>query len=454
MTFSNRQARALNAKLAHRHVKTRVSNGASIAYVEGWHVIAEANRIFGFDSWDRTTVSPVCLWSELQRGQTVCFYSTRVRIRVRAGGSVIIRDGIGTGIGRATSSEQAHEIALKAAETDATKRALATFGNPFGLALYDKDRIGVSKPAPTPISNARTSKTPKSPGRAPLPRASGEPERSSEPLPEAPPAAYTLVLPGSRPSEPMRPQLFIAAALERIPKLATVEALYAFWEANLPTFAALRRTMTRKDDDPVGAIVVALKERARELGHKVKADSRQARPVANESRLETSDVAARLAIPKEKRLRDKSHLVFVASQPCTICGRQPSHAHHLRFAQPRAMAMKVSDEFTVPLCAVHHDEVHRTGDERAWWARRGKIEPLKIAARLWEASRLGTTDLASVSNQLPSAAGPDTESGSAEPSRQASRQAEGSSHGPMPNSGFSTNDGTGASPAAPSTAAE
>ena len=119
--------------LAHRYVKTRINNGAPIAYVEGWHVVAEANRIFGFDSWDRTTVSPVCVWSELQRGQTVCFYSTRVRIQVRAGGTTIIRDGIGTGVGRATSPDQAHEIALKAAETDATKRALATFGNPFGL---------------------------------------------------------------------------------------------------------------------------------------------------------------------------------------------------------------------------------------------------------------------------------------------------------------------------------
>lgn len=68
----------------------------------------------------------------------------------------------------------------------------------------------------------------------------------------------------------------------------------------------------------------------------------------------------------------------------------PAYAHHLRFAQPRAMSLKVSDEFTVPLCAGRHDALHKTGDERAWWARHGIIEPLKMAERLWTASRLGS----------------------------------------------------------------
>lgn len=88
-------------------------------------------------------------------------------------------------------------------------------------------------------------------------------------------------------------------------------------------------------------------------------------------------------------MRDKNHLAFVATHQCVICGRHPVHAHHLKFAQPRAMAMKVSDEFTVPLCAIHHDELHRTSDERAWWARHGIIEPLKLAAKLWDASQRG-----------------------------------------------------------------
>ena len=76
---------------------------------------------------------------------------------------------------------------------------------------------------------------------------------------------------------------------------------------------------------------------------------------------------SQLAIAEPKRLRDKVHLKFVASQPCLICGRQPSDPHHLRFAQPRAIGLKVSDEFTVPLCRGHHRQLHQAGNEVAWW---------------------------------------------------------------------------------------
>ena len=78
-----------------------------------------------------------------------------------------------------------------------------------------------------------------------------------------------------------------------------------------------------------------------------------------------------LRFPEPRRIRDKAHLKFVAKQPCLICGRRPSDAHHLRFTQPRALGRKVSDEFTVPLCRSHHREVHRCGDESAWWQRAG-----------------------------------------------------------------------------------
>jgi hypothetical protein len=74
-----------------------------------------------------------------------------------------------------------------------------------------------------------------------------------------------------------------------------------------------------------------------------------------------------LTIAEPKRLRDKAHLRFVASQPCLVCGRQPSDPHHLRFAQPRALGLKVSDEFTVPLCRGHHRQLHQAGNELAWW---------------------------------------------------------------------------------------
>jgi hypothetical protein len=94
---------------------------------------------------------------------------------------------------------------------------------------------------------------------------------------------------------------------------------------------------------------------------------------------------ARLTI-KTVRLRDKEHRRFVSRQPCLVCSRSPSDPHHLRFAQPRALGRKVSDEFTVPLCRTHHRQLHRYGREEAWWAEI-KIEPLGIARQLWDQTR-------------------------------------------------------------------
>jgi hypothetical protein len=93
-----------------------------------------------------------------------------------------------------------------------------------------------------------------------------------------------------------------------------------------------------------------------------------------------------LTINEPRRLRDKAHLRFVASQPCLICGRSPADAHHLRFAQSRGMGLKVSDEFTVPLCRTHHRDNHRFGDERAWWSKQA-IDPLNVSQQMWVSTR-------------------------------------------------------------------
>ena len=354
MAFTEQQCQALKAKLRYRHVKTKASQGATIAYVEGWHVIAEANRIFGYDAWDRTTLSPRCLWSERQRGQLLCCYSTKVRITVRAGGTVTVREGIGTGIGRSSFPEVAHEMGLKAAETDATKRALATFGNPFGLALYDKDLSHVTRRAKQALTAA-------SPG-------------------EMEPAGLELRTEAGRDQHFDNPDAFVAAALKAIARLRTLDAVYAFWEQNLPALRTLREMTGGRDPDPVAAIIATLKGKARTLGWP--APVIPADQGSKDAGRDAPSARSALSFPKDQRLRDKAHLEFVASQPCLVCGRRPSHAH----PPPRAMGLKVSDEFTVPLCNGHHDELHRTGDERAWWARHGIIEPLKYAARLWAAS--------------------------------------------------------------------
>jgi len=86
--------------------------------------------------------------------------------------------------------------------------------------------------------------------------------------------------------------------------------------------------------------------------------------------------------PEPRRVRDRDHVRYVALQTCVVCGRQPCDAHHLRFTQNRALGRKVSDEFTVPLCRGHHRELHRHGDEAAWWQKVG-LEPTSVARALW-----------------------------------------------------------------------
>jgi hypothetical protein len=94
-----------------------------------------------------------------------------------------------------------------------------------------------------------------------------------------------------------------------------------------------------------------------------------------------------LPIAAPRRYRNREHLQSIIKMPCLVCGRKPSDPHHLRYAQPRALGRKVSDEFTVPLCRMHHREVHRAGDERAWWKAAG-IDPLKVAGKLWKEARV------------------------------------------------------------------
>ena len=136
MGFSAKQLQALRRQPNRSCIRTREAHGRELTYLEGWYAISEANRIFGFDGWSRETIESKCVLARENRGTFLAVYIARVRVTVQADGATIIREGHGTGEGRGTSPGEVHDIALKAAETDATKRALATFGRPFGLELY------------------------------------------------------------------------------------------------------------------------------------------------------------------------------------------------------------------------------------------------------------------------------------------------------------------------------
>lgn len=135
----------LEEKLDASKVKSRSKGSATLSYIEGWHAIAEANRIFGYDGWERHTVSniEVCRYEKegkYDKKNHCVGYEAKVLVRALG----IEREGTGHGSGQMPDLFDAIESASKEAETDAMKRALMTFGNPFGLALYDKTRANVS----------------------------------------------------------------------------------------------------------------------------------------------------------------------------------------------------------------------------------------------------------------------------------------------------------------------
>jgi hypothetical protein len=312
MGFSAKQVQALRRQPSRSHVRIREANGRELSYLEGWYTISEANRIFGFDGWSRETVESRCVLARETRGTFLAVYIARVRVSVHADGATIIREGHGSGEGRGNSPAEVHDIAVKAAETDATKRALATFGKPFGLELYRGGKTAASqKPLPSPPIPMGAE-----------PRLGFHPDDTT-PIPR--PSRYY----GRR--QNLLAEHFRGEQRQAEPKAPVAPPLAPMAPGLLP--ARIDKSL--------------------------------------------------LAIAAPKRLRDKSHLKFVASRACLICGRQPSDPHHLRFAQPRGLGMKVSDEFTVPLCRGHHRQLHQAGNEVAWWEGLN-INALEIAKALWE----------------------------------------------------------------------
>lgn len=132
---------AISAELAkpldRRHVKPP-PQGKYGEYVDAYHIISEANRIFGFDGWTYTVSRLDCTnCAEVERKGNMQWqigYFAVVRVHVAG----VTREDVGHGQGHGKSQGDAHDSAVKEAVTDGLKRALRTFGNPFGLALYDK----------------------------------------------------------------------------------------------------------------------------------------------------------------------------------------------------------------------------------------------------------------------------------------------------------------------------
>ena len=364
MSFSEVQDKALRAKLSPRHIKTREFNGRTLSYVEGWHSIAEANRIFGFEAWDRETLELKCVWQQAKGQSGQCSYMARVRVRVRAGqGAVVTREGHGFGRGRGATPGEAHESAAKEAETDAMKRALATFGNAFGLALYDKEQKGVRRKT----AAARIAK------------------HGNETNAKGGPTVWSLVAGDGIVVDRLGdPGAYCAAHQHLFEAAGSVDALKVLWTKNQLALATIKQDFPELKDSSsahqADSLLALYERRLRKF-----VTPREAAPTASDE-APAQRLPSRPPATLPRRMRDRAHLEFVASKPCLICDRRPSHAHHVRHAQPRALARKVGDEWTVPVCFTHHRALHAAGSEKDWWQGQ-RIDPLEVAQQLWAESR-------------------------------------------------------------------
>jgi DNA repair and recombination protein RAD52 len=154
--FTEQQIAELKKPLDRANVRSRQQGGGKVSYIEAYHAENEANRIFGFDAWDRTT-ELTHIGEREHDGKWRVYYRAKVRIVVRSeDGAQTIREGNGFGSGIDKDIGQAHESALKEAESDAEKRALKTFGNQFGQALYDKEQREVADAMPPAVEQMLT----------------------------------------------------------------------------------------------------------------------------------------------------------------------------------------------------------------------------------------------------------------------------------------------------------
>ena len=160
-------------------------------------------------------------------------------------------------------------------------------------------------------------------------------------------------------------------------QLTSPEALANWAQDALP----LKDQLSKSDAQAVEDAFTARLSRFGEL-EALAAKDRQANCDGSQSSQTEPGEQTVTVIRKPIRERDREHLKFVASQPCLVCGRTPSDAHHIKFAEQRAMGRKVGDRFTVPICRLHHRELHRRGNERAWWESQA-INPLITAAIFW-----------------------------------------------------------------------
>lgn len=416
---------------------------------EAWRAIDEANRIFGADGWSRELIEMRCAATREREGLITTAYVAKVRVSLNLDTGQSFRDAQGCGEGKASTPFEAHSEGLKAAELDATLRALAGFGRPFGLlALAGANRARPASRPKSPSGRKLERSTPMEDGEAgtdpgemasanvadadgdhteatendpasgpvhqaangeqaqqPVRGGSGHPQAKGAPDPDAcqqsgqrPNGGQShrpdtggpahQLSNGEQAHQPVRNGSGDAlangvsahkACQHSDPRLNSGQSHGA--ESGGPAHRVDPQEKREKAEaEPVGAATG--KTTPPSAASTQERSTRESRLVHARDLVPDLTDGSGLMLPKQRRVRAPAHLAHVRCVPCLICGRQPCDAHHLRFMQPRAMAKKVSDEFTAPLCRRHHDLVHRDPDEPEWWAAQG-VDPVEIARDLW-----------------------------------------------------------------------
>jgi hypothetical protein len=301
----------------------------------------------------------------------------QVRITVRAGGAIIVREGSGAGESNEATPGQAHDRAAKAAETDATKRALTTFGNSFGLTLYAggmaQDQQHIRQRASAHPTNGKAVPQAGLAGNGRYPASAVAREVAQ--APEHAHGSKDSAQAGSEQAEAAVAMDGGAAERETATKPILSDTSALGDEQN-----GAPGQLQKSDTTPASPDAKREPDNTA-LGRPFTPFPNTPDPVAQSIERPSIDKSA-LAIAEPRRVRDPEHLKYVAEQPCMICGREPCEAHHLRYVQLRAMGRKSSDAYAVPLCALHHRELHARGNERAWWVAKG-FDPLTVADQLW-----------------------------------------------------------------------
>ena len=128
--------KGINAK---RIAKRQGGGGKSLSYLEAWDVKAHLIRIFGFGEWSWDVLSAELMFDVDNGGKYNVGYKVIGQLRIHATGATYTEAAVGS----ATLGHlgEAHDMAVKTAESDALKRAAINLGDQFGLSLYNNGSV-------------------------------------------------------------------------------------------------------------------------------------------------------------------------------------------------------------------------------------------------------------------------------------------------------------------------